>query len=70
MTGPKCVRCGGEFIAGEPMHEVNAKYDNGPWHIEYYCIPCIDEESEASWNYEEWGPYPSKLRFCRDEGHA
>jgi DNA-directed RNA polymerase subunit RPC12/RpoP len=66
----KCVRCGGEFLGGEPMCELNAKYDSGPWHIEYYCIPCMDEYSSALWNDEEWGPYPSRLQYRIDEGHA
>jgi hypothetical protein len=65
-----CVYCKAEFLSGEPMHSVTV-HENGVTRIELYCIECIDLISEASWNDEEWGPYPSRLQHRRGvAGHS
>jgi hypothetical protein len=62
----KCAHCGGEFLGGEPPHEVTVHKD-GRTEILLYCIDCIDYLSEACWNDEEWGPYPSRLQHRRGQ---
>ncbi len=53
----KCARCCGEFMGGEPPHQMTVGK-----RIELYCIDCIDLISWATWNEEEWGPYPSRMQ--------
>jgi hypothetical protein len=56
----KCAQCGGEFLGGEPMHEVTVS-DNGVVTVQFFCIECEDCISSACWNDEEWGPYQSRV---------
>jgi hypothetical protein len=59
-----------EFMGGEPPHEMFSSVNNRPVEVVLLCIECIDEISAASWNDEEWGPYPSRLQNRRETGRA
>jgi hypothetical protein len=50
------------------MHEMCCSYNNEPFKTVLYCVECIDYITEASWNDEEWGPYPSRLQHRRGAG--
>lgn len=72
MMNRWCAHCGGVFLYGEPPHEMTVGDGNGKTsHVELYCIDCIDYISWATWNDEEWGPYPSRMQHRSGQcGHA
>jgi hypothetical protein len=66
----RCTHCDAELLGGEPMHEMTTYHVNGEVEVRLFCVECIDFISEASWNDEAWGPYPSRLQHRNVVGHA